>query len=332
MSSRPSVTNLRPQMRVALLDDYQAMALTLAPWHQLPEGTVVESFTTPALNSAILVERLRAFDVVVLMRERTAFPAAVIEALPKLRLLVCTGLRNPFVDLKACRRHGVMVCSSPGGIHGVAATAELTWSLVLGLFKQSVYSHEAMHQGVWQPVMARPLAGAVLGLAGLGKVGHQVARMGQAFGMKVIAWSPHLTKDRARSAGVEAVTCDELFSCSDVVSLHLVLGPETAQLVSKERLGQMKPDACLINTARAGLVDEEALLAALRAQKIGGAGLDVFWQEPLPPDHELLRLKNVMLSPHLGYVTRENLAAFYAGALANIQAWMSGRTPSPLND
>jgi phosphoglycerate dehydrogenase-like enzyme len=254
----------------------------------------------------------------------------VVAALPQLTLLASTGLRNAAIDLEACRRHGVIVCGSRGAPDSLASTAEMAWALVLALHKQIIVSDQALRRGRWQPRLARSLHGHVLGLAGLGNVGQRMARIAAAFGMEVIAWSPHLTAERAAAAGARAVTCEALFREADVLSLHLVLGESTAGLVSTARLAAMKPDAFLVNTARAGLVDEQALLAALRERRIAGAGLDVFWQEPLAPRHELNRLDNVVLTPHLGYATPENLAGFYAGVLENIHTWLAGRQPQLL--
>lgn len=314
-------------VKVALLDDYQGLALELAEWRRLPPDTHIEVFRAPARDADDLVQRLLPFDVVVAMRERTAFPAEVIERLPRLKLLATTGLRNAAIDLAACQRRGIVVTGARGARNGLAGTAETAWALVLALAKRLPGSHAALCAGQWQPELAGTLAGRVLGLAGLGKIGQRMARIGQAFEMEVIAWSPHLTPERAQAWGVEAVDCDALFSRSDVLSLHLVLGPSTAGLVSAARLAQMKPQAVLVNTARAGLVDEAALMDALRERRIAGAGLDVFWQEPPPAGHALCSLDNVVLTPHLGYATRDNLAAFYAGVIDAIEAWRQGGTP-----
>lgn len=320
----------RPAPKIAILDDYQGVALGLAEWSSLPAGTEVRVFRTPARDERELVERLLPFDVVVAMRERTAFPASVIEALPRLKLLASTGLRNAAVDLQACRRRGVIACGARSAPDSLATTAEMTWALVLALHKRLPASDAALREGTWQPRLAQSLHGRVLGLAGLGNVGTRVARLGAAFGMEVIAWSPHLTPERAAAAGARAVDCDTLFREADVLSLHLVLAEATAGLVSAARLALMKPEAFLVNTARAGLVDEPALVQALRERRIAGAALDVFWQEPLPPQHPLCALENVVLTPHLGYATPENLAAYYAGVLDNIRAWLDGREPVAL--
>jgi phosphoglycerate dehydrogenase-like enzyme len=317
--------------RIAILDDYQGLALTLADWSVLGDAVFVQAFKEPASSEAALVERLQDFEVVVAMRERTAFPATVIERLPRLQLLASTGLRNAAIDLEACRRHGVTVCGTRGARNGLAATAETAWALILALHKRLVLSHSALCAGHWQPQLAQALEGKVLGIAGLGHIGQRMARMGQAFGMDVIAWSPNLTKERAAQVGVRKVEKIELFETANVVSLHLVLSPTTASVVSRVELAAMQPGAFLVNTARAGLVDEDALVDALRMRRISGAGLDVFWQEPLPITHPLLSFDNVVLTPHLGYATDENLAAFYGGVIDNIRAWLEGREPVPLS-
>ncbi len=317
-------------VRIALLDDYQQLATGMADWASLPEGVQVHSFSEPMGDEDQLVQALQDFDVVVAMRERTAFPKSVITRLPKLKLLASTGLRNAAIDVPACLKQGVVVCGAKGARHGLAATAETAWALILALHKRLVASHNALTGGQWQPQLALALEGRVLGIAGLGNIGQRMARIAQAFGMEVIAWSPNLTPERAAQAGVRMVSKVQLFEQADVVSLHLVLSATTAGLVSQTELSAMRPGAFLVNTARAGLVDEAALLAALQQGRIGGAGLDVFWQEPLPQTHALCNLHNVVLTPHLGYVTPENLAAFYGGVLDNIKAWLEGRPVTPL--
>ena len=316
--------------RIAVLDDYQGLALTLADWSVLGDAVSVQTFKDPASSEAALIQRLQDFEVVVAMRERTAFPATVIERLPRLKLLASTGLRNAAIDLDACRRHGVTVCGARGARNGLAATAETAWTLILALHKRLVLSHTALCTGHWQPQLAQALEGKVLGIAGLGHIGKRMARIGQAFGMDVIAWSPNLTEERAAQVGVRKVEKAELFETSSVVSLHLVLSPTTASVVSRVELAAMQVGAFLVNTARAGLVDEDALIDALRMRRIGGAGLDVFWQEPLSPTHPLCGFENVVLTPHLGYATAENLSAFYGGVIENIRAWLDGKKLIPL--
>lgn len=317
-------------LRIAILDDYQKVALTLADWASLPLGTVIQPFFEPVHDEADIVRNLLDFDVVVVMRERTPFPASVIELLPRLKLLASTGLRNAAIDLDACRQHGITVCGARGARNGLAATAETAWALILALHKRLILSHTALCEGLWQPQLTEAVEGKVLGIVGLGHVGRRVARIGQAFGMELIAWSPHLTDERAQQAGVRRVNKSVLFATADVISLHLVLSPSTTGVVAHSDLLCMKPGAFLVNTARANLVEEQSLVEALQLRRIGGAGLDVFWQEPLPSEHLLCSLDNVVLTPHLGYVTRENLTAFYGRVLDNIKAWLDNQEPTPL--
>jgi len=319
-------------MKIVILDDYQRVALELADWSSLPAGSQVEVFCDPAPDEDALVERLAPFDIVVAMRERTQFPASLIERLPRLKLIASTGLRNAAIDLEACARRGVVACGSRGAPTGLAATAEVAWALVLALAKRVVASDAATRRGVWQPELADALAGRVLGLVGLGNLGQRMARIANAFDMQVVAWSPHLTPERAAAAGARCVAVKhELFALADVVSLHLVLSTSTAGIVGRDELAAMKPTASLVNTARAGLIDEQALLDALRGRRIAGAGLDVHWREPLAAGDAWLALDNVVLTPHLGYVTRDNLAAFYRGVVDNIREWLAGGTPRPLS-
>ena len=308
-------------MNIAILDDYQRVARGLADWARLPAGSGLHCFDRHLADREELVAALQPFDVIVLMRERTPFPAALLEQLPRLRLLVTTGGRNAAIDMEACRARGIPVCGT-GNVG--APTAELAWGLILALVKRIPVEDRALRAGTWQSGLTEGLAGKRLGLLGLGKLGGQMARVGQAFGMEVVAWSQNLTDARAAEVGARRVEKAELFSTSDVVSLHLVLGERTRGVVGAGELGAMKRTAWFINTARAGLVDESALLSALREQRIAGAGLDVFSVEPLPTGHPLLTLPNVVLTPHLGYVTRENYAVFYRDALEAILAWHAG--------
>lgn len=326
------MTGCDHSMVIVVLDDYQGFAQDAVNWKALPGKPLLRFVARAARSEDELVEWLQDADVVVAMRERTAFPGHVIQRLPRLRLLATTGQRNAAIDLAACRQRGIVVTGAHGGRSGRTSTAEMAWALILALTKNVLPSHLALQRGEWQPVLAGALSGRVLGLAGLGKVGRQVARIGVAMGMEVIAWSANLTSERATLEGVTAVGCEALFEQSDVLSLHLVLSESTTGLVSAQRLAQMKPDAYLINTARAGLIDERALMDALSARRIGGAGLDVFWQEPLPEDHPICQFDNVVLSPHLGYATQENLTAFYAGVIENILAWIEDRPLLVLDD
>ena len=309
-----------PPVKIAILDDYQRVARGLADWGRLPAGSELTVFDRPLAEEERGVA-LQPFEVLVIMRERTPFPAALLERLPHLRLLVTTGGRNAAIDLEACRARGITV-SGTGNVG--APTAELAWGLILALVKRIPAEERALRAGAWQTGLTEGLAGKRLGVVGLGKLGTQVARVGQAFGMEVVAWSQNLTAERAAEVGVRRVEKQELFATSDVVSLHLVLGERTRGVVGAAELNAMKPTAWFVNTSRAGLVDEPALLAVLREQRIAGAGLDVFPIEPLPAHHPLLTLPNVVLTPHLGYVTRENYAVFYRDALEDILAWKAG--------
>ena len=316
--------------RIAVLDDYQGLALTLADWGVLGADADVQVFTDTPASPAALIERLQPFEVIVAMRERTRFGRALIKALPRLELIASTGLRNAAIDQAACAERGIVLCGARGSRSGLAGTAETAWTHVLALRKHLLASHSALQAGHWQPQLAQALIGNTLGLVGLGNIGQQMARIGQAFGMDVIAWSPNLTPDRAQAAGVRCVSKQALLESADVLSLHLVLAPSTLNVLGAADLALMKPSAILVNTSRAELVNEQALLQALQSGRIAGAGLDVFWQEPLPVTHPLLALDNVVLTPHLGYATEDNMAAFYRNAIANIQAWMAGQTPTPL--
>lgn len=310
-------------MKLAVLDDWQGEAAGMADWSRLPEGTEVRFFRAPFPDAEAVVAALAPFDAVVAMRERTPFPAAVLERLPRLRILVTTGMRNAAIDLAACRRLGVVVCGTRAG-PGVP-TAELTWALVLALAKRIPSEDRALREGAFQTALTAGLGGKTLGVVGLGKIGTVVARVGLAFGMEVVAWSPNLTDARGAAAGARCVEKQALFEAADVVTLHLVLAGSTRGIVGAAELAAMKPTAWLVNTARAGLVDEAALLAALAAGRIAGAGLDVFSAEPLPPDHPLRSAPNTVLTPHLGYATRENFAVFYGDAVDDVIAWAGGR-------
>ena len=318
-------------MRIAILDDYQQVAKTSADWGSLPPGTQVDSFADTIADTDALVRRLESYDVIVAMRERTRFPAAVIDALPNLRLLVSTGGRNPSIDAEACARRNVALCSAHGAPSGHSSTAEVAWALVLALVKRIPQAQQAMQGGGWQEsVVTESLAGKTLGVLGLGRLGKYVAKYGQAFGMSVIAWSPNLTDERAAEVSVRRVTKEQLFAEADVVSLHIVSNASTRGIVGAAEIGAMKRTAYIVNTSRGPLIDEAALLEALRARRIAGAGLDVFWTEPLPRDHPIRRLDNVVLTPHLGYVVDENLKMFYQNALKNVKRWIAGEPLTPM--
>jgi phosphoglycerate dehydrogenase-like enzyme len=307
--------------RVAILDDYQNVAMGLADWKSLPAGTEVVAFRDHLHELDAVAKRLADFDVVVAMRERTAFPRALLEKLPKLRLLVTTGMRNASIDVKAAAEGGITVCGTSGLPY---PTAELTWGLVLALFRRIAVEDRVTREGKWQTTLGLGLNGKTLGVIGLGTLGSRVARYGKAFEMEVLAWSQNLTAERAAEVGATLVGKDELLRRSDVVSIHLVLSDRSRGLVGARELGLMKRTAYLVNTSRGPIVDEAALIRALQDGTIAGAGLDVFEPEPLPLDHPFRKLPNTVITPHLGYVTEETYRVFFGHALENVQAFLRG--------
>ena len=308
-------------MRIAVLDDYQGVAREMADWASLGPDCEVVFFRQHFSALEVLEEKLEAFEVVVAMRERTPFPRALLEKLPRLRLLVTTGLRNASIDVATARERGIVVCGTPGS---GGTTGELTWGLILALLRQIPREDRALREGKWQSTVGLGLAGKTLGVIGLGTIGSQVAKVGAAFGMEVIAWSQNLDSERASRAGARRVERDELLAGADVVTLHLVLSERTRGLIGARELALMKPTAFLVNTSRGPIVDEAALAAALAKRTIAGAGIDVYGVEPIAPDHPLLSAPNTVLTPHLGYVTRESYRAYFGGALENIAAWRRG--------
>ncbi|MCY4589680.1 MAG: D-2-hydroxyacid dehydrogenase family protein [Alphaproteobacteria bacterium] len=307
--------------RIAILDDYQGIALTMADWKSLPDGCQVEVFHDHVADPAAVADRLGDYEIVCIMRERTPFRRDLLSRLPKLQLLVTTGMRNAAVDVEAASEQGVTVCGTAGSAH---TTSELTWGLILALRRHIPAEDRAMKTGAWQTTIGDGLAGSTLGLLGLGRLGSEVARVGQAFRMNVIAWSQNLTAERAAGHGVTRVGRDELFRQSDVLSIHTLLSRRTQGLVGARELGLMKPSAVLVNTSRGPVVDEAALVDALQNRTIAGAGLDVFDTEPLPRGHPLRSLENAVLTPHLGYVTRDTFAVMYPQTLECVQAWLAG--------
>lgn len=309
-------------MKIALLDDYQGVALDCADWSSLQTKAEVVVFRDTITDRDALVERLKDFEVIGIMRERTPFPAALLERLPKLKLLVTTGHRNAAVDVAAAKARGITVCGTPSSAN---AAAELTWALIMAAARRLDAESRSFREGGWQRSLGRGLSGKTLGVVGLGRLGSLVARYGQAFEMKVIAWSQNLTAERAAECGAELVDKQRLFRESDFVSLHLRLSDRTRDLVAAGELALMKPDAWLVNTARGPMVNAQDLLAALKEGRIGGAALDVFDVEPLPADDELRRLDNVVATPHIGYVTQENYRSMYSTMVANIEAYLDGK-------
>ena len=303
--------------RIAVLDDYQRAAHGFADWSRLA-GHEVTFFHEPLDDPG---ETLAGFDVVCAMRERTAFPVELFDRLPNLRLLVTTGMRNAAIDMDAAAAHGVTLC---GTEVPSTPTAELTWGLVLALARRIPVEDAGMRAGGWQTTVGVDLSGKTLGILGLGRLGSIVARYGAAFGMRLVAWSANLTAERAAECGAELVTKDELFSGSDVVTVHLVLSRRTRGLIGAHELGLMKPTALFVNTSRGPIVDEAALLDVLDRGAIAGAGLDVYDREPLPADHALRRAPNTVLTPHLGYVTEDTYRVFYGQTVEDVEAFLAG--------
>jgi phosphoglycerate dehydrogenase-like enzyme len=313
--------------RVAILDDYAGLALDLADWSTVQTRSEVTVFDRH-LSESEAVDALRPFDVICTVRERMAFPRTLIERLPNLKLITIIGKSLPNLDMAAASERGVLVAhsnfASPRYSAVRDATPELTWGLMIATVRNLAEEHRRMRDGGWQTTAGMTLSGKTLGLLGLGRIGQRMTEYAKVFGMQVIAWSQNLTEEAAAAAGARRVDKATLFEESDVVSIHLVLSERTRGLVGEPELALMKPQAYLINTSRGPIVDEAALIAALKNGRIAGAGLDVFDVEPPAPDHPLRSLPNVTLSPHLGYVTREMLAAFYSDSAEAVAAWLDG--------
>lgn len=317
------------KLHCAILDDYQNVALTMADWSSISDSVIVDTFNEH-IEEEQLVCHLRDYDIIVIMRERTPFGKSLLSRLPRLKLLVTTGMRNNSIDLNAAKAQGIIVC---GTASNSEPPVELTWALILGLARSVITEHNAIRMnGPWQSSVGTDLYGKKLGLLGLGKIGSRVARIGQAFGMKVLAWSKNLTEAKANEIGVSlAASKEELLSVSDFVSIHLVLSERTRGLIGGKELKIMKPSSYLINTSRASIVDQEALIKALQDLWIAGAGIDVFENEPLPANSPFRTLPNLLTTPHLGYVSQRNYQTFYQQALENIQGYLEGSIIRKLN-
>ncbi|MDU5835651.1 MAG: D-2-hydroxyacid dehydrogenase family protein [Pantoea sp.] len=308
-------------LNCTLLDDYQNVALSLADWASLQPAVQTRSLHQPVADDDALIAALADSDIIVAMRERTPLTAARLARLPRLKLIVTSGMRNAAIDLDACRARGIAVCGTESSS---APPLELTWGLLLALARHIVPENQALRSGgPWQQHLGIGLEGKTLGLIGLGKIGGGMTKVAQAFGMRVCAWSQHLTAERAAACGATLMpSLPALLAASDIVSLHLVLSARTRHLLDAAALAQMKPGALLVNTARAGLVDQQAMLAALRTGQLAGAALDVFEVEPLPADHPLRQLPNVLATPHLGYVADSNYRRYFTQAVEDIAAWL----------
>ncbi|MFF5309511.1 D-2-hydroxyacid dehydrogenase family protein [Streptomyces massasporeus] len=311
------------RLRCAVLDDFQQVATEVADWAAVAEDVEVVSFDRHIEGEDDLAAALAGFDIVVTLRERVPFPGSLIARLPRLKLIVASGMRNSVIDYAAAEAHGVTVC---GTASSSTPPVELTWALLLGLARGIVEESDALRSGgPWQSTVGADLHGRRLGLLGLGKIGGRVAQVGLAFGMRVSAWSRNLTRERADEVGVElAGSKEELLADSDFVSVHLALGDRTRGLLGRAELALLKPTAYLINTSRAAIVDQDALLDALHAGRIAGAGVDVFDVEPLPADHPMRTAPRLLATPHLGYVSRANYATYYGHAVEDIRAFLDG--------
>jgi len=309
-------------LRIAILDDYQDVALGLGDWQSLGPDAEVVVFNQNLGTEDAAASALAEFDVLVLMRERMAMPESLIARLPRLKLIVVTGGRTRTIAMEAAVAQGITICHTHAGESGFA-TPEMAWGLILSLARAIPAEDRRVREGGWQETIGTVIGGKRLGLLGLGKLGSRMVPIAKAFGMEVVAWSQNLTEERAHEVGARLVDKAELFSTSDVVSIHLILSARSRHIVGAAELGLMQPGAMLINTSRGPLVDEAALVGALEAGRIR-AGLDVFDLEPLPADHPLRRAPNTVLTPHLGYVTQGAYEAFYRDAVEDIKAWRAG--------
>jgi len=311
----------RTPCRVAVLDDYQGVALASADWASLGSDVAVQAFSDHLADRDRLAERLAGFTVVVAMRERTPFPRDLLARLPDLRLLVTTGMKNASIDVPAAAELGITVCGTPlaGG-----STVELTWALIMAVTRDIPGEDRRTRAGRWQQYLPVDLAGSTLGVVGLGRLGRRVSAIANAFGMKVLAWSRHLTAAAAADHGAEYAGLQELFERSDIVTVHVPLSDSSRGLVGAGELRLLGPDGFLVNTSRGPVVDQAALVDALRAGTIAGAALDVFDVEPLPADHPLCHTPRTVLSPHVGFVSKNNYQLAYGGAVEDVRAWQDG--------
>lgn len=311
------------RLRCAILDDYQNVSRKLADWSSVSQKTDITVFNKPFASTAEAIAELQDFEIICAMRERTPFSADVLGALPKLKLLVTSGMRNAAIDLPAAKERGIVV-SGTGGVGN--PTAGLAIGLMLELTRHIGYENARMKAGEpWQTTVGMDPEGKVFGVVGLGKLGTKVAEIAKALGMKVIAWSTNLTPEACAAAGVEYATKEQLFAQADVISVHVVLSARSRGLIGRDDLRRMKPTSYIINTARAPIIDEDALIEVLREKKIAGAGLDVFPVEPLPLDHPFRSLDNVVITPHIGYVTEETYLRFYGESVEDVVAWLDGK-------
>lgn len=308
-------------VQIAVIDDWQNVASDVVDWSVLEAvGTVHFLHDYPA-DTATMIERLKGFEVICVMRERSTFDKALLQGLPALKLLVTGGMRNAAIDIPAAKALGITVCGTDSYKY---AAPELTWALIMASTRNLVAEAESLRAGDWQVGLGGDLYGKTLGILGLGSIGQKVAQFAQVFGMHVIAWSENLTPERAAESGVTWVSKRALFEQADILTVHLVLSDRSRGLVDAEALSWMKPTARLVNTARGPIVDEQALVHALETGRLAGAALDVYAEEPLPVDHPFRRLPTVLATPHVGYVSQQNYRQFYSQMIEDIQAWTNG--------
>jgi phosphoglycerate dehydrogenase-like enzyme len=311
--------------RIAVLNDYQNVALASADWSVLRDRAEIVVFHDHLADADAVIERLKPFDVICVMRERTPLPRNIIERLPNLKLIASTGAGNASIDVAAAGEHGITVVHTG---YRSDPTIEFTWALILASARNIVAENNSVRSGGWQQTVGTDLHGKTLGVLGLGRIGSQVARIGSAFGMNLVAWSQNLTPQAAQAAGATLVSKEQLFEQADILTIHLVLSSRTRGLVGAAELARMKPTARLINASRGPIVDEQALISALTSRQIAGAAVDVFDIEPLPPSHPFRKLDSVLATPHIGYVSRGLYATFYADTVANIRRWTDARDRS----
>lgn len=312
-----------PPVKIAVLDDYQGVALQSADWSPLKDRAEITVFGDNITDQTALAARLKPFDVVCVMRERTPLNAALLAQLSNLKLLVTTGYRNASIDVAAAEAQGVKMGYTGSTSH---APTEMAWALILAAMRSIPTEVAAMRSGAWQSTVGTDLNGATLGLVGLGKTGSAMAKIARAFEMNVVAWSQNLTPERAAEAGAVAVSKEELFKQADIVSLHLILSERSLGIVGAPELAAMKPSAWIVNTSRGPLIDKPSLIKALQTKQIAGAALDVYDIEPVPADDPLRRLPNALVTPHLGFVTRKTYAIMYGGVVKAITAWLDGQS------
>ena len=315
-------------VKIALLDDYQGVAMRSADWHALPADCSVEVFKDHLVSEDDLVRRLVDFDVIMAMRERTPFRLSLLQRLPNLKLLSTAGARNASIDMDAATELGILVCGTGGTPR---ATMELTWGLILSLLRKIPREDRATKSGAWQETLGIGLDGKTIGILGLGRIGSETAEVARAFHMNLIAWSQNLTKERAEECGARLVGKEQLFSEADIITIHLQLSDRTRGLIGGADLARMKPTAFIVNTSRGPIIDEGALMDVLQRRAIAGAGVDVFEPEPLPKDHPILKLDNVVITPHLGYVTEETYREFYGDTIGNVRSFMEGEPVRVIN-